>query len=762
MMNNLRILLFAIAASAALSMTAALCAQDEKPPAADQAAPAKAPAKAAPAKKPVAAKPGVIDETGPVSLPLGPAVETILESKPKTPRALLEAANSLAALDRPDLAKQFLDQLLAAKPDAATLADLARQFGSAALLQMAADKSLNPQAQRVVDQIFAAAAAERHDPARLAAFIKQLSDPSPEVQRDAAAALRDAGAPAVPLLLAALANPAQAQADPLAREVLASIGPGAVPPLVAAIAAPDSAQQAVAIRVLGEVRGQQDAVPYLLVPYLSTKSRPEVRRAAQTALSQLVGALPTKANAITMLNREARGYLEHERPLPGDESANVAIWQWDPAAKTLIVAEYPPDRANAFVAARLAGDLLALEPESAANRRLYLISLLESAVYRAGLDNPLPTGSSTEYEQAARLGIDAINDALASALASGHVAAAKGAVQILGDSGDIRLLTRDGANPSPLVQALRSNDRRLRVAAAEAVMKLKPTVPFAGSSYLTDALADMIGATGHRRAAIAFPTLQPLQELAGMTNALGFQTETATNGRQLFAAAADSPDTELILISARTNHPSAVELVQQLREDPRTADVPICVMAELDERGFAEQAMGRFPRVFVDLRPPSLAEMKRIVARGAELAGDRLVPVKLRQKQAVPALEWLSALVPLPPEIANVRRYEPAIERALYSPLTSAHAAAVMAQLATPSSQRALLDLASIGSQPLDVRKAAGAAFRQSVRQFGLRLSPSEIVQQYDRYNKSAQQDKETQRLLAALLDVIEKKGRGG
>jgi hypothetical protein len=85
-----------------------------------------------------------------------------------------------------------------------------------------------------------------------------------------------------------------------------------------------------------------------------------------------------------------------------------------------------------------------------------------------------------------------------------------------------------------------------------------------------------------------------------------------------------------------------------------------------------------------------------------------------------------------------------------------------MAQLATPSSQRALLDLASIGSQPLDVRKAAGAAFRQSVRRFGLRLSPSEIVQQYDRYNKSAQQDKETQRLLAALLDVIEKKGRGG
>ncbi|HEY2147956.1 MAG TPA: hypothetical protein VGH32_08465, partial [Pirellulales bacterium] len=59
---------------------------------------------------------------------------------------------------------------------------------------------------------------------------------------------------------------------------------------------------------------------------------------------------------------------------------------------------------------------------------------------------------------------------------------------------------------------------------------------------------------------------------------------------------------------------------------------------------------------------------------------------------------------------------------------------------------------------PIEIRKAAGTAFRQSVRQFGLRLSPSEILIQYDRYNQSAKLDKETQQLLGAMLDVIEKK----
>jgi CheY-like chemotaxis protein len=759
---NHRTVLAAIAFAATLTTATALRAQDEKA-AADQPAAEKAPAKAAPEKKagPAGAKAAAAAEAAAAAHPPNPAVDTIIESKPTTPRELVQAAVSLAALDRADLAKQYLDQLLIGKPNAATLADLARQIGSGPLLQMAGDKSLNPQAQQVAEQVLAAAAAERRDPARLAAFVKQLGDPSPDLRRDAVVALRDAGARAVPLLLTALADPAQSKISPLAREALVGIGPAAVPPLVAALAAPDAPQQVTAIELLGEIGPPESAVPYLLVPYLSTKSSPAARRAAEESLRQLVGTLPTKAEAVVLLYRETGAYLEHERPLRGDESENVAIWHRDPAAKQLVVAEYPPRRAAAFVAARLAGDLFELDPDAGTHRRLYLISLLESAVYRAGLDSPLPTGLGTEYERAARLGVDAINDALAQALTTGHTAAAKGAAQILGDIGDVRLLTRDGANPSPLVQALRSSDRQLRVAAVEAIMKLKPNTPFPGSSYLTDALADMAAATGRHRVAIAFPTLPPLQELAGMTNALGFESVTATNGRQLVAAATESPDTELILVSGRMNRPATFELVQELLRDPRTGDVPICVMAELDERDLDRQVYEKFPRVFIETRPPSLDAMKPIVARGAEIAGDRFVPVKLRQQQAVQALDWLAGLAMLPPDVADVRRYEPVIERALYSPLTAPHAAAIMAHLATPSSQRSLIDLASFATQPLTVRQAAGAAFRDSVRKFGLRLSPSEILRQYERYNQSAQQDKDTQQLLGAVLDVIEKKGLG-
>ena len=58
--------------------------------------------------------------------------------------------------------------------------------------------------------------ATAHDPARLAAAVKQFGAPSADAQRDALATLHDGGAFSVPPLLAALADPAAASIHPLA------------------------------------------------------------------------------------------------------------------------------------------------------------------------------------------------------------------------------------------------------------------------------------------------------------------------------------------------------------------------------------------------------------------------------------------------------------------------------------------------------------------------------------------------------------------
>ncbi len=340
MTHNFRLFVAAGTLAAAFALVVSLHAQDAKGPD-EQAAPAKpAPANPAPAKKGPATglKPAETEFHAP-----NPAVDTIVDSKPKTPRELLQAAISLTALERPDLAKQFLDQLLAAKPDAMALADLARHFGSATFMQIAGDKSLAPQGQKLAELVLAAAAAERHEPARLAAYVKQLADPSPEKQLEAVAALRDAGPRAVPLLLASIADPAQADTHALARQAVVGMGAGATPPLIAAIGAPKPAIQIEAIGLLAELGPQPFVANDLLVPYLSEHSSSDVRRAARAALERLVGGLPTRADAVALLERETRAYLRRERPLHGDESPLVAVWQWDPGRQ---------DRGHGRVSAR--------------------------------------------------------------------------------------------------------------------------------------------------------------------------------------------------------------------------------------------------------------------------------------------------------------------------------------------------------------------------------------------------------------------------
>ena len=86
-----------------------------------------------------------------------PAVDTIVESNPKTPGALLQAASILADLDRVDLAKKYLQQLVAAKPSEEALAEAAVQVEPGVLLRLADNADLQPEGRQLSSAVLAAA-----------------------------------------------------------------------------------------------------------------------------------------------------------------------------------------------------------------------------------------------------------------------------------------------------------------------------------------------------------------------------------------------------------------------------------------------------------------------------------------------------------------------------------------------------------------------------------------------------------------------------
>jgi hypothetical protein len=64
--------------------------------------------------------------------------------------------------------------------------------------------------------------------------------------------------------------------------------------------------------------------------------------------------------------------------------------------------------------------------------------------------------------------------------------------------------------------------------------------------------------------------------------------------------------------------------------------------------------------------------------------------------------------------------------------------------------------LASQPGRPLEDRQAAAEAFADAVQRRGLLLTRSEILLQYDRYNRSESLDAGTQQVLGQILDAIE------
>ena len=153
------------------------------------------------------------------------------------------------------------------------------------------------------------------------------------------------------------------------------------------------------------------------------------------------------------------------------------------------------DDASRVLAARLARDALAISPDNGQARLLYLTAMLDESAYRRGLDKAADLRNDPAAQAAAKLGVAGMNEVLTYALKNHHVGAEIMAAAILGRIGTARDALRLGAGLAPLVRAAGDSDRRVRMAALEAIVRLQPDGPFPGSSQVLDSLC-FFAATG--------------------------------------------------------------------------------------------------------------------------------------------------------------------------------------------------------------------------------------------------------------------------
>jgi CheY-like chemotaxis protein len=644
-------------------------------------------------------------------------VLAVLELPREEPADYFHAIIVLIELNRPELAKPILEEVVQLQLTDAQRAALVEQFGSRSMLLLARTKELGPAAVEFAEVSTTAAANAARDPQRLARLIQQVVGGSADERQLATNDLAAAGQAGVTATLEALAREIEPNRRAALSRAAVQMEPLVNGPLLAMLSTGDSRLRADVARILTHL-GITQAAPFLAA-------------SSASAEQALVEAIENYSAGIPVF--------------PPDEGNQVELWHWNDTTKKLVSARYPAEEAQVIWIARLARALASSQPHNREYQRQAWLYGAEAAGL-IGSANVAFAGASTQF----------INDILADALEHNFAHAAIAAANELGRRRDNDVLYTADGKPSPLAKAMENPNRRVQFAALTAIMAIDPPSPYPGSSHVTESLAHFAGSTGERRAVVAMPTNAAASDLAGMLAAHGVVAEATNRGRDAVDIALETSDLEMIFVDMDILVPSIRQVLYELRASGTTGQIPIAILAGDGQLEAAERLAEEHDRTIAVPRLHSKETVARTVAELSVLAGRDASTATERAAQARQAVKWIESLLSKNRSFYELEYTMPVIAASLYRADAAAEAIASLTQLGTPESQRTLLDFASQTTLPGAQRLQAAEAFRTSVAENGVLLTTDEILNQYGRYNASSRADAQTQQILGALLDAIE------
>jgi CheY-like chemotaxis protein len=370
----------------------------------------------------------------------------------------------------------------------------------------------------------------------------------------------------------------------------------------------------------------------------------------------------------------------------------------------------------------------------------------------------LPGGEGSAREAAAAASPETLEQALDWSLSKKMHGAAIALVEILGQVGDASLLEDPEGQPRAVLLALLDSNRRVRYAAAQAIVGWNPVKAYPGSSRLPEVLGHFAATGGRRRVLVGHPRLGVAQTIAGHFGQLGFEADTATTGRQALLMALDSPDYAFAILSDALDKPGFGDLVQQLRKDPRTADLPIGLAVREVNQPRAEWLTDSDPLTLAFPLPLELEAAALDTRRLLTVAGRSQMSQAERIRQATFALDALGKFADQEESYSfyDVFRQQEQINTAVKTPELTSRAIRILGWLGSPAAQQRIVEVASDPTRTVEDRRAAVEAFKTAIQRRGLLLTRAEVLRQYELYNQSANLDQGTQQILGMLLDAME------
>jgi CheY-like chemotaxis protein len=686
--------------------------------------------------------------------PAAPAEDSPILVEPETPEKIFDTVVLLIDLARPGLARQYLEQLMAAEPDDDTLLRMRDKHGPGLFIKLSNIEALQPLSMRLLERVNAAFGRWADDPQRIETLISELNGTVRE--REAAIfQMRNIGQPIVPALLSRLAR----TGDPRERDELFAairrIGSPTVAPLLAAVHAPSDELRIAALQLLGFV-GTRAVVESLWYPAFAPDQPGEVQLAARNSLVRILKSSADSVERITPygvaaeLQAIAARYYRGEHEWPLDDDGNVLLWSWRPEREMVAPERVSPEIASLYVGSRFAGQALALAPDNRETQALYLGLALSWDAHRAGSDQPLPTGPGTAHDLALTVGPEVVTTVLADALKHNNAAGALAALTVLGqiDAGH-QLASKDGR--SPVLAALNYPDPRVQFAAANTILLWEPKTSFPGASRVADILRRAVAADTSRHAVIVDSNAEYGGTLAGIVGELGYEPELATTGQAGFKAAAERGDVQLIVLQINITRWPLSQTIANLRADARTAYIPIAVYGEESHRHRIDELKRRYPMVFYIGESETTNDFDFQLRREMKSLRTPALTPEQRARQRATGTYWFARIADSRrTDLFNIAAAEDALFHAVNDPDLVGNALFALAAIPAASVQSRFEEVVLGEHFEPSVRRDAALQLAYHIQRHGLLLRAEAIAAL-----KSARQSTSDPELATALAAVI-------
>lgn len=652
--------------------------------------------------------------------------------QPETIGEKFSAALLTLKLARPDLAKYYLEQVLADSPSEEDLLALRQQHGTGVFLELSGIDALNPAATELLDRVNEAVRNQVNNPEYVNALLDKLSGTARQ-QAEALNELRHLGADAVPPIIHRIASKETGDRDILTL-TLTRLGAPAIPPIVGALLSPEPEVRAVAARVLGGIGGQEDAV-WLWAPAFDPDEPPATQLAAREALAQLkyrdasVYRRLTTDGVARQLTGLATRYLSGNYRWPEiyDDEDLIPIWTWDDEKTTVAVHPVPRPQAAVFNAERLAREASRLAPDDQLATVVLMAALLARDVELNNWEFPLPNTPSGPFDLAVTSGPDFCEQVLQYSLDQQIVSSALGSLQALSLNGSPRLLTMSAPHGAVL-RALDSPDQRIQFAAAVAILHWEPTKPFRNSRRVIEILTRTLNGDHTPASVVVDPNEFRANETAGIFTGLGFPATLARTGMEGFQVAAEQGNIGLAVL-----HPNVVQwelsqTIANLRSDSRTASIPVVIYGPKSIHEKYEGISNKFQNVaYIDEGNVPGDIVNSLQPFLAQLSPPPLTPEQ-RLDQIREASFWLRRIAIRDVDhIFDLTPAIPALNRSLEKPELAEDALVTLGTIGSAEVQKTLLVTALASALDSEIRVLATTQLGFHIQRYGILLKPADL-----------------------------------